>query len=260
MCGRYAITATAERIEQVFDALWETASIDAERGAGAAALAASLAAVTLPRFNVAPTQMCPVVRAGADTSEARDRSTKGGGRGGGETRIVSMMRWGLVPSWADDPAIGNRLINARVETAPSKPSFRSAWKKGRCLVPISHFYEWKKEGSRKQPMAIRAAGEDDLLALAGLWDSWRDGLRSFTILTTEPNELLRSIHDRMPLILPPERWSRWLDPGWSGPDGAEELAEWSKPAPKSLLRAYAVATTVNSPRNDSPECVAPVVA
>jgi len=259
MCGRYAITATAERIEEAFDAVWEVASLDAGRGTSARA--------SLPRFNVAPTQVAPVVRVTADASARR---------------TVALMRWGLVPSWAQDESIGNRLINARVETAASKPSFRSAWKKRRCLVPITHFYEWRRDGERKQPMAICAAqagaaarhdagggagasrepgGVADaaaLLALAGLWERWHDELESFTILTTQPSDLMRPIHDRMPLILPPARWQQWLDPSWAGPSGADELADWSGPAAAGVLRAYEVATVVNSPRNESPQCLAPI--
>lgn len=268
MCGRYAITATAERIEQAFDAVWELGSLDAGRGTAEPPLMPAASptpsrALTLPRFNVAPTQWCPVVRA-VDGSHA---SGHGGGEGitrdgavADAPRVVSLMRWGLVPAWADDPAIGNRLINARVETAASKPSFRSAWKRRRCIVPISHFFEWRRDGSRKQPMAICAAGDGEILGLAGLWESWRNEIRSFTILTTEPNDLLRPIHDRMPLILPTERWSPWLDPEWEGPSGAEEIAEWSTPAPEKSLRAYAVGSLVNSPRNDVPACVAPILS
>ncbi len=231
MCGRYAITATPELVGETFEALWELEPAQAR----------------LPRFNVAPTQSAPVVRIA----------------GGPGRRMVSLLRWGLVPSWADDPSIGQRLINARVETASTKPSFRAAWKRRRCLVPITHFYEWKRDGARKQPMAIapvESGGGGSLLALGGVWESWRGEMESFTILTTEPNDLLRPIHDRMPLVIPASRWSRWLDPAWSGPEGEAELAEWSAPAPPSVLRVFAVSPLVNSPRHDSPECLAPVGA
>jgi len=236
MCGRFAITASAELIAETFDAVWQSTGLDRAAGPAEAAHEPSL-----PRYNMAPTQFAPVIRM---VTPAR--------------RIASFMRWGLVPSWADDPSIGNRLINARAETAASKPSFRTAWRRRRCLVPATHFYEWKKSGAVKQPMAICAASESaPLLALAGLWESWRDELESFTILTTAPNALLRTIHDRMPVILRPERWTQWLDSAWSGPENDEELAEWIAPAPDDTLRAFSVSAFVNSPRNESPACLEP---
>lgn len=259
MCGRYAIAVTAERIEEAFEALWEEMP-GANPGRPSEAPNGPQA---LPRYNIAPTQMAPVVRV-ADAASAR--------------RTVAWLRWGLVPAWAEDESIGSRLINARVETAAIKPAFRSAWRKRRCLVPATHFFEWRREGSRKQPMAICGAasfasgaqgatasigGSDSaptasLLALAGLWERWRDGLESFAILTTAPNTLMRPIHDRMPLILPRERWSKWLDPAWGGPRSEDELAEWSQPIADDALRAYEVSMVVNSPRNDSPQCVEPI--
>lgn len=242
MCGRYAISISAERVAAAFDALWDDLDLSRHGAGGRPAL---------PRYNVAPTQMAPVVRAI--------------GAGESAQRRISLLKWGLIPSWADDPAIGNRLINARAETAASKPSFRGAWKKRRCLVPITHFYEWRKDGVRKQPMAITTAAttktsesEPGVLALAGLWESWHDEVESFTILTTSPNGVLESIHDRMPVVMPVERWSRWLDPSWEGPSGGQEIADWTAPAPDTLLRAFPVGTIVNAPRNDGPACLEPL--
>ena len=240
MCGRYAITTSAARIEAAFDAIWDVAF---ER----------------PRFNIAPTQPAPVVRAGAPAGRAGAPAAPAGAAAG---RRISLLRWGLVPAWADDPAIGGRLINARAETAATKPSFRAAWKARRCLVPMSHFYEWQAAGRQKQPWAIAAAAgegvplaEAPLLAAAGLWERWHDELETFTILTTEPNRLMRSLHDRMPVLLPGERWSQWLDPAWRGPETEEEMREWTRPADEGLLRAFRVSTLVNSPRNDAEACL-----
>ena len=154
----------------------------------------------LPRFNIAPTQDAPVVRMS------------------GGSRRLDMLRWGLIPSWADDASSSARTINARSETAAEKPSFRDAFRERRCLVPADAFYEWKKVPRGKQPYAIRRA-DDTPLAFAGLWESWRDPSRpaadaveSFTILTTTPNQRLAGLHDRMPVILSPGDFERWLDP------------------------------------------------
>lgn len=260
MCGRYAIAVTAERVAEAFDALWQsTLGPSLPHGDGSVRAPAAL-----PRFNVAPTQLAPVVR----------RGPTGG-------RVISLLRWGLVPSWADDPAIGSRMINARSESAAEKPSFRTAWRRRRCLVPASHFYEWKKVASGKQPHAITtastgsagsgardeattaahvAAHEPALLALAGLWESWRDEIESFTILTTDANALMRPLHDRMPVILPRERWTQWLDPAWSGPEDDAERRAWMSPAPDALLRSFPVSALVNAPRNEAPACLEPLSA
>jgi putative SOS response-associated peptidase YedK len=169
-----------------------------------------------PTFNGAPTDTLPVVRLDRD------------GR-----RSLDLLRWGLVPWWAKDIKIGARCINAMVETVASKPAFRDAFARGqRCIVPVDAFYEWKKIGVSKQPYAI--VGADGLpLALAGLWERWKnpaggETLQTFTIVTTTPNELCGAIHDRMPVILPPETWSMWL--GESEPAEADQL--------KSLLVPY----------------------
>ncbi len=171
------------------------------------------------------------------------------------TRSLTMMQWGLVPSWAKDPAIGNRMINARAETLAEKPSFKRLIGKRRCVVLADGFYEWRKERKRKVPMRIRLKSEDPF-GFAGLWDSWRkpDGheLLSFTIITTDANESLRPIHDRMPVILAAESERMWLDPGITE---AARLRPLLKPHPSDLMEAYEVSTLVNSPRNDLRACI-----
>lgn len=195
-----------------------------------------------PRFNVAPTQTAPVVR----QSEAGERT-------------ASLLRWGLVPFWADDPGIGSRLINARSEEAATKPSFRAAFKKRRCLVPVSDFYEWQAlpGQKRKQPWAFRVTGVP-LFAFAGLWERWGtpdDALETFTILTGAPNELIAPIHNRMPVIVPPDLYDVWLDPAREKP---QDLADVLKPFPGERMQAIRVSTRVNSPANDDPSLIDPV--
>ena len=190
-----------------------------------------------PRYNIAPGQEVAVVF----------------NRDGG--RSLGMMHWGLIPSWAKDPSIGNKMINARAETLSEKPSFKRLIAKRRCLVLSDGFYEWRKEGKRKAPMRIRLkTGEP--FGFAGLWDSWRkpDGsdLQTFTIITTEANELLKPIHDRMPVILLKEAEQQWL--GFDVKD-TSELLSLLKPYPSDLMEAYDVSLLVNSPRNDLPQCI-----
>ncbi len=192
-----------------------------------------------PRYNIAPSQDAPVVRAADD----------------GGARELAMLRWGLIPPWAKEAAIGNRMINARAETAAEKPSFRAAFKKRRCLVPADGFYEWKLEGTRKQPYRVFLDG-GGTLAFAGLWERWRGGgetIESFAILTTDANPLLAPIHDRMPVILEPAAWPAWLEVEGTPP---EALAALLAPAPDDALDAYPVSTRVNSPRNDDADCIA----
>jgi putative SOS response-associated peptidase YedK len=203
------------------------------------------------RYNVAPTQTVPVVRAAESGREG------------------ALLRWGLIPSWADDPAIGNRLINARAETAHEKPAFRQAFKRRRCLVPASGFYEWAKAGSgggkprggRKQPFYFYPA-DGELFAFAGLWERWRprDGsaddsepVETFTILTTDANTAVRPVHDRMPVILAPDAWDLWLD--GKDPEGLPGLL---KPCDPALIASHPVSTAVNIPAHDRPDCVEPV--
>ena len=153
-------------------------------------------------------------------------------------RQFVLLHWGLVPSWADDPAIGNRMINARAETAADKPSFRTALRRRRCLVVADGFYEWQKLGKRRQPMFIHMR-DDRPLAFAGLWESWEgadhSALESCTILTTAANDLVRPIHDRMPVIVAPEDYGRWLDPAVQKP---EPILPLLRPYPSEPMEAY----------------------
>lgn len=192
-----------------------------------------------PRYNVAPGQMVLVVR------------------DDGAGRSAAMFRWGLVPSWAKDPKIGYKLINARSETLRSKPSFRQAFERRRCAVPADGFFEWKREGGAKQPYLFRLKG-GGLFAFAALWEAWRppeggEPLCTCTILTTRPNPLVEAVHDRMPVMLRPAELERWLDPELPS-DAVEELL---RPYPHEEMEAYAVSPVVNSTRVDSAECVAP---
>ena len=201
-----------------------------------------------PRYNLAPSQSAAVVRSDADG------------------RRLSLLRWGLIPAWAKKPSIGHRLINARVETAAVKPSFRAAFAKRRCLVPADGFYEWRREGSVREPWFIFSR-DGEPMAFAGLWERWRvpqgvelpgslaehrpgDLVETFAILTTEANAIMRSLHDRMPVILPPEVFQPWL----SGDE--VELG----PASNDLLAMHRVDRAVNNPRYDGPGCLAALAA
>ena len=192
-----------------------------------------------PRFNIAPTQ--PVMALANNRPERFD-----------------YFHWGLIPSWAKDPSIGNRMINARAETLAQKPAFRSALRRRRCLVPADGFYEWRKEadGKTKTPMYIRLKSGEPF-AFAGLWEVWHapDGsvVPSCTLVTGEPNEVVRPVHDRMVVILPRDRYDQWLDPG---EQRAAKLEELLKPYPAEEMEAYEVSRTVNNPKNDVPACVA----
>jgi len=194
-----------------------------------------------PRFNIAPTQPAPVVRINPLKAEPE--------------RQLVFLHWGLVPSWAKDRTIGNRLINARAETAADKPSFRTALRRRRCLVVADGFYEWKTVGKRRQPMFIHLR-DDQPLAFAGLWESWEGAnhvaMESCTILTTEANDLIRPIHDRMPVIVAPEEYGRWLDPAVQEPGAVQPLL---CPYPSEPMEAYAVTTVVNSPARDDERCL-----
>jgi putative SOS response-associated peptidase YedK len=189
------------------------------------------------RFNIAPTQLVPVVRAGQNGRE------------------LAMLRWGLIPSWAKDAKIAHSLINARSETAASKPAFRSAFKRRRCLLPSDGFYEWKKVGKQKLPLHIRRRDEAPF-AFAGLWECWHppegDPVETCTILTTASNEVVAPYHERMPVILPPEHFDEWLKPGDADAEGFLPLMV---PYGAAEMEAVPANPIVNSPKLDCPECL-----
>ena len=198
-----------------------------------------------PRYNIAPTQDVPVVRMVAEGEQRR--------------RVLHLLHWGLVPSWAADPTVGNRMINARCETAAVKPAYRAAFRRRRCLVLADGFYEWKSLGrSSRQPHLIRMR-DGRPFAFAGLWERWRRGeeqaLESCTLLTCDSNELVAPIHKRMPVILAPEDYDRWLDPELQDPTA---LASLLRPYPAGEMTAFVVSPRVNSPALDDPACVEPV--
>ena len=196
-----------------------------------------------PHYNIAPSTNVPVVR------EDRERR-----------RLADLYRWGLIPGWARDPAIGNKLANARGETVAEKPSFRNGFKRWRCLVPASGFYEWKAVAGRKQPYYIRPQGTD-LFALAGISERWRspDGeeVRSVALITTAPNELMRDIHDRMPVIIAPADYSAWLDPACQD---AEALKTFIRSYPAEWMTAYPVSRRVSNAKNEGADLIEPASA
>lgn len=196
----------------------------------------------IPRYNIAPTQPVPVIR--QHPKEPR--------------RVISTMRWGLVPSWAKDMSGSASMINARSETAASKPAFRDPMKFRRCLVPADGFYEWKRTGQSKQPFCFEV-NEGELFAFAGLWDGWKDPdgkwIKSCSILTTTPNAVTSQVHDRMPVILRKDDYELWLDPGMTN---VEAIADLLKPFDARLMRAYPVSSRINQVRNDDEDCSKPV--
>ena len=195
-----------------------------------------------PRYNIAPSQPVAAVRAAP----------------AGAGRELALLRWGLIPSWSKDPAIGNRLINARAETAREKPSFRNAFRRHRCLIPASGFYEWQRQERGKQPYFVRMR-DGRPFAFAGLWDRWESTdegvIETCTILTTAPNAVLAPIHDRMPVILPPAEYARWLDPSLRDTDS---LAPLLVPFPPDDMLAFPVSPRVNPPTIDDEKCIAPL--
>lgn len=223
MCGRYSLSSSTEelirelRIQARFE-VFENYQ---------------------PRYNVAPGQNVLVV----------------GERSG--QRAAAWHRWGLIPRWAKDHRIGNRMINARAETVAEKPAFRSAFQKRRCLVPADGFYEWRNDGKAKIPFRFLPHTEA-LFAFAGLWEEWRppsgDPIRTCTIITTTPNEQVRDIHDRMPVILPPEAYDDWLNPE----SEIDHLLALLRPYPSEQMRRYEVSRRVGSPQNDDPSLIEPV--
>jgi putative SOS response-associated peptidase YedK len=222
MCGRYTLTVPVEILAEEFGVTGPLPEVP-------------------PSYNIAPTQEVAAVL--ADDGERR----------------LEMLRWGLIPSWADDPGIGSRMINARSETVPEKPSFRRAFRERRCLILADGFYEWKRTNDGKQPYYIRMEGGRPF-AFAGLWESWRGGreeIRSCTILTTEANDRVSNIHHRMPVILAPEDHGLWLDPDVRE---ADPLLPLLTPYPDDVMEAYPVSRFVNRPANDGPRCVEPLAS
>jgi putative SOS response-associated peptidase YedK len=220
MCGRFTLIADPEELQAAYE------------------LSASPTDLT-PRYNIAPGQHVAVVANNAG-------------------RRLELFKWGLIPSWAKDPKIGYRMINARGETLADKPSFRTALKKRRCLILADGFYEWKKELKSKTPMYIQMKDRRPF-AFAGLWETWKSPegelIKTCTIITTTPNALVGKIHDRMPVILPPKAYDLWLTPEELP---AEKSLRLLKPFPASQMKAVAVSPLVNNARVDAPECVVPV--
>ncbi len=222
MCGRYSQTKDIETLQGRF-------KIELDDN------------VYVPRYNIAPTQNVLTVVPGDNQN------------------IGQYMKWGLIPSWAKDISIGQKMINARAETLAEKPAFRNALRKRRCLVLADGFYEWKHERSRKVPMRIHLRGNEPF-AFAGLYETWKsptgEVILSCTIITTTPNELMATIHNRMPVILSPDTESLWLDQSLDDPLFLQQLLS---PYLTEAMDAYQVSSLVNSPRFDTPDCIAPAV-
>ena len=223
MCGRFTQQRPASELAEIF---------------AAEPLADELGA----RFNVAPTDPAFVV-------VQRE-----------ERRAITAFRWGLIPHWASDRKAGSRMFNARAETLAASPAFRDAFRRKRCLVPVDSFYEWKREAGGRQPYRVaRADGQP--LVLAGLWAGWRDRdadavVRTFTIVTTTPNDRLADLHDRMPVVLADDAWDRWLDPSPTDPG---ELHGLFLPNDDIELEIHAVGRGVNDVRQDGPSLIEPIV-
>ncbi|HEX5079777.1 MAG TPA: SOS response-associated peptidase [Geminicoccaceae bacterium] len=221
MCGRYLLTSPVDALRQLF--LFEQRPN------------------LMPHYNIAPTQDVPIVRLTRD----------------GAARELIMARWGLVPFWADDLRIGNRLINARRESVHTMRAFREAYARRRCLVPADGFFEWRKEGKTRQPLLVRRKDRAPF-AFAGLWERWRNPadhtmVRSCTIITCPANELVAPIHDRMPVILAPGDHGRWLDPA------ATDAHSLLVPCPAAWLESFPVSPRVNDAKHDDADCIQPFV-
>lgn len=221
MCGRFTLTISPEQLQQAIPGL-------------------SAPSEMAPRYNIAPSQPVAVVP------------------NDGQRRLDYYI-WGLIPSWAKDPAIGNRMINARAETLAEKPSFRAAFRRRRCLIPADGFYEWQQTPGQKAktPFYIRLKSGEPF-AFAGLWENWNapDGSQvlSCAIITTAPNALMEPIHNRMPVILPPAAYDRWLESDEQNPAALQNLLQ---PFPAQAMIAYPVSSLVNRPENDVAACIQP---
>jgi putative SOS response-associated peptidase YedK len=220
MCGRYALYTRPEELAGLFE-LAEIPELS-------------------PRYNIAPMQWTGVIR------QEEDR------------RRIVLMRWGLIPSWAKDEKIASSTINARAETAASKPAFRTAVRRRRCLVPADGFFEWQAVAGRKQPLYFQRRDARPF-AIAGLWEQWQpegvEPLLTCTVLTTEANELVRPVHDRMPVILDPADYALWLDPTVQDPERLQPLL---RPAPAGDMTARPVQPRVNQVRQEGPGCIEPL--
>jgi putative SOS response-associated peptidase YedK len=225
MCGRYRLSRRKQVVEEYFD----TALVEHDWN---------------PRYNIAPTQSVPIIRQNPKEP----------------VREMSLVRWGLIPSWAKDSSVAAKMINARSETASMKPSFKDALKYRRCLIPADAFYEWKRIGKSKQPYCFEV-NEGELFAFAGIWDRWKDAggnaVETVSILTTTPNAVTAVVHDRMPVILDLDSYDLWLDPGMKDVGLVSELL---KPFNARIMRSYPVSTRVNQVVNDDEECSVPVQA
>ncbi len=223
MCGRYRLSRRKQLVDEYFG------SVSGEEE-------------WAPRYNIAPTQPVPVIRQNPKEP----------------VRQTSLMRWGLIPSWSKDSSTAARMINARSESADTTPAFRDALKSRRCLIPADGFYEWVRTGKTKQPYCFEV-NNGELFAFAGLWDRWKDPsgqwVKSCSILTTTPNALTSAVHDRMPVILDPDVYELWLDPGRANVAAASELL---KPFDARLMRCYPVSSRINHVANDDEECSRPV--
>lgn len=220
MCGRFTTDIPPELLVEIFG-LAETP-------------------VTIPRYNIAPTQQIPIIRQYADGQNHLDH-----------------LRWGLIPSWAQDQSIGSKMINARSETVIEKLAFKRAVRYRRCVVPSSGFYEWSTEGKAKLPWYIRLK-DGSPMVFAGLWETWKSPegeVESFTILTTAANQLVAPLHDRMPVILSPDEYSTWLDRNTTNP---ASLVRLFQPYPVDLMEMQRVSPLVNNVRNESADLVMPV--
>lgn len=222
MCGRYRLSRRKQVIEEHFGAI----SGDEDWN---------------PRYNIAPTQPVPVIRQRPDKP----------------IRELSLMRWGLIPHWAKDPSIAQNTINAKSETAATKPAFRDPLRFRRCLIPADGFYEWRRTGTRKQAFCFEV-NDGQLFAFAGLWDGWSDSrgtwIKTCSILTTRPNAVTSAVHDRMPVILDPDSYELWLDPAMHN---VAAISEVLKPFDPQLMRCYPVRSRINHVVNDDEECSRP---
>jgi putative SOS response-associated peptidase YedK len=222
VCGRYRLSRRKQLVEKYFDSAGEDD--------------------WNPRYKVAPTQPVPIIRQNPKVAR----------------RELSLVRWGLLPSWSKDSSAAAGMINARAETAETKPAFRDALRFRRCLIPADGFYEWKRLGKEKQPYCFEV-NEGVLFAFAGIWEKWKDAggklLETCSILTTNPNAVTSAVHDRMPVILNPENYDVWLDPGMKN---ADAISDMLKPYDARFMRAFPVSNRVNHAANDDEECSIPV--